>query len=124
MPGLAFMHIPLPEYLDMYNIKDTYGTNNELLCCSSINTGLYNAMKNLGTIKSVTCGHDHGNDFYGDYNGIKLHYGRKTGVGGHPARKEWHTLLKNGARIFEVTIDQSVFDFESWIREEDGAIDT
>lgn len=48
--GYAFMHIPLPEYLDMHNTKNIYGWRGEDVCCSSVNTGLYSAFKLVGNI--------------------------------------------------------------------------
>lgn len=35
------------------------------VCCSSVNTGLFSAMKEMGDMRSVHCGHDHDNDYYG-----------------------------------------------------------
>jgi hypothetical protein len=42
--GFAFMHIPLPEYLNLYNNGKFYGTKNEKIGCGSVNTGLFAAM--------------------------------------------------------------------------------
>jgi hypothetical protein len=39
--GFAFMHIPLPEYMDLYNNGKFFGTKNEKIACGSINTGLF-----------------------------------------------------------------------------------
>lgn len=89
----------------MWNLKDTYGSKNELVCCSSLNTGLYTAFKKSGAIQGVFCGHDHSNDYQGDYHGIRLHYGRKTGFGGHEPRKDQANHLKKGARIIEISYD-------------------
>jgi len=74
----------------------------------------------------VFCGHDHSNDYQGDYHGVRLHYGRKTGFGGHEPRKDQEFHLKGGARIIEVSYDQNqneFFNFKSWIREDDGGVD-
>jgi hypothetical protein len=64
-------------------------------------------------------GHDHTNDFIGDFHGVRLGYGRKTGYGGY-FRLGW----KHGARIIELS--QSNDDeilFNTWIRQEDGSRD-
>jgi 3',5'-cyclic AMP phosphodiesterase CpdA len=53
------------------------------ICCAALNTGLYAAMKEMNDIKALWVGHDHKNDFYGDFYGITLGYGRKTGYGGY-----------------------------------------
>jgi hypothetical protein len=39
--GFAFLHIPLPEYMDLYNNGRFFGTKNEKIACGSINTGLF-----------------------------------------------------------------------------------
>lgn len=38
-------------------------------------------------VNAVFCGHDHNNDFYGNYLGINLYFGRKTGYGGYGPAK-------------------------------------
>ena len=63
----------------------------------------------------MTCGHDHNNDYYGQYKGINLAYGRKTGYGSYGPYK-----FLRGARVFEITEDP--YDIETWIRENGGFI--
>ena len=41
LPGFAFFHIPLVEYLDMWHNTPTYGLQNEPILCSSVNTGIF-----------------------------------------------------------------------------------
>lgn len=96
--GFLFIHIPLNEYLNLYNDYRFFGTKGEDICCWSINTGLFSALKEQKTVEWVTAGHDHNNDYYGQYQGINLAYGRKSGVGGYGPKK-----MKVGARVFEVT---------------------
>jgi len=63
----------------------------------------------------VSVGHNHGNDFYGLYQGgVTLGYGRKSGYASSNAKD-----LKIGARVFEVSLDGSI---ETWVREEDGGV--
>ena len=63
-----------------------------------INTGLFGALIEQKTVEWVSCGHDHDNDFWGTYQGMKLAYGRKTGFGCYGP-----DFFKRGARVFEVT---------------------
>ena len=100
LPGYGFFHIPLPEYLDMTNAMLHYGEKREDVCCSSVNTGLYSAFKEMDNIKAVFCGHDHNNDFWGHYYGIDLYFGRKTGHGGYGPK----IGMKRGARILEFSV--------------------
>ena len=111
------MHIPLPEYIDLFNTKEVFGYNTENICCQAVNTGLYAAFKEMNNMKGVFCGHDHDNDFWGDYNGVALHYGRKTGFGGYGPK----FFQKRGARILEFSqSDDDQISMKSWIREENG----
>jgi hypothetical protein len=74
----------------------------------------------MGNMKATFCGHDHGNDSWGDYFGIGLYYGRKTGHGGYGP------LLgkQRGARILEFSLQNDTVKLDSWIRQEDGSIET
>jgi len=57
IPGLAFFHIPLPEYINMWNDETTFGRlEDEGICCFSVNTGLYAAMLENKNIQVVSCG--------------------------------------------------------------------
>jgi len=76
---IAFLHIPLPEYMDLYNSYTFYGGLQEKVCCPFHNTGLLSAIKKNGDISAVFCGHDHLNNYGGFLDGIELVYGRKTG---------------------------------------------
>ena len=88
LPGFAFLHIPLVEYLYMWQTKQPiFGERHEEVCCSSVNTNLFNSFKKYGNVQAVFCGHDHNNDYWGDYDGVRLHFGRKTGFGGYGPAK-------------------------------------
>jgi hypothetical protein len=77
--GFLFVHIPLSEYMNLYNNENFYGQRGEDICCWALNTGLFGALKEQKTVEWVSCGHDHDNDYYGNFDGINLAYGRKTG---------------------------------------------
>lgn len=84
--------------MNLYNDYSYFGQRGEDICCWSVNTGLFAALKEQRTVEWVSAGHDHNNDYYGKYQGINLAYGRKTGFGSYgPAN------ITNGARVFEVT---------------------
>lgn len=115
IPALAFFHIPVPEFMYMWNNLTTFGRLQDTgVCCFSVNTGLIDAFKQMGDVISVHCGHDHDNDFYGLWDGIMLAYGRKTGYGGYGPPPGW----LRGARILQLT--ENPFSLTHWIREEDG----
>jgi len=115
IPGLSFFHIPVPEFMNVWNYETTYGRLQDVgVCCFSLNTGLFSAMREMGDMRAVFCGHDHDNDFFGDYYNITLAYGRKTGYGGYGPPPGW----LRGARI--IHMKQDPFKITTWIRQEDG----
>jgi predicted MPP superfamily phosphohydrolase len=79
--GLAFFHIPIPEYMNMWNEAMTYSNKNASVSCPRVNTQAFEAFLENSSIRATFCGHDHTNDFGGNYKGVELVYGRKTGYG-------------------------------------------
>jgi hypothetical protein len=96
VPAIAFIHIPLPEMITMWNYHSTLGSQGDWdgVCCSSLNTGLFAAFKEFGEVRAIVSGHDHANDFIGEYQGVLLGYGRKSGYGGY-----FKTGWSHGSRI-------------------------
>lgn len=120
VPGVGFYHIPVPEMMNLFSSSSfsTYGEKREDICCFSVNTGLFASIEEQKNLRFITCGHDHDNDFYGDYNGVTLAYGRKTGHGGYGPP----VGMQRGARVIELTetTDGSSWNLSTWIRQEDG----
>jgi hypothetical protein len=42
--GLLFIHIPLSEYINLYNNNPFYGFKTEAISCGAVNTGLFGAL--------------------------------------------------------------------------------
>lgn len=99
--SLLYMHIPIPEYAEVFGTeKDEneryiptgkaeliYGVQYELPGCSPHNSGLFDAMKEMGA-QAVFSGHDHVNDWAALYEGIYLVYTQSSdynlyGLGGY-----------------------------------------
>ncbi|ELR22873.1 Ser/Thr phosphatase family superfamily protein [Acanthamoeba castellanii str. Neff] len=117
VPGLAFFHIPVPEFMHVWNYHNTSGRLQDTgVCCFSVNTGLYAAWRELDEMVSCHVGHDHNNDFWGVYGGVRLMYGRKSGYGGYGPPPGW----LRGARVIE--IHENPFKMVTWIRQEDGTV--
>ncbi|WP_438444056.1 metallophosphoesterase family protein [Gorillibacterium sp. sgz5001074] len=111
--GLAFFHIPLPEYHELWNYYTCYGHNFEGMGCPKVNSGLFAAFLDMGDVCGVFTGHDHINDFWGELHGIRLHYGRATGYGSY-GKEDFH----RGARLIRLTEGRR--SFSTWLRLEDG----
>ncbi|UKS29315.1 metallophosphoesterase family protein [Paenibacillus sp. HWE-109] len=115
LPSLAFFHIPLPEYNDIWDFSTCYGHKLESSCCTPwINTGFFAAMVEMGDVMGTFVGHDHGNDFWGTLHGIRLCYGRTT------RNAYLNRPFLTGARVIALT--EGVRDFQTWLHLEDGSI--
>ncbi|WP_169082387.1 metallophosphoesterase family protein [Paenibacillus sp. PL91] len=108
LPSLAFFHIPLPEYQDVWDKAVCYGEKREEVTCPRVNSGLFAAMAEMGDVMGTFAGHDHGNDYWGELYGIRLCYGRSSSY------MVWDTDIPIGARVIELT--QGSRTFETWLR--------
>jgi hypothetical protein len=122
VPALAFFHIPLIEYASMISAKSKLvGTKSDNECPAALNSGLFLAMKESGDVMATFVGHDHDNDYIGNYCGIFLAYGRFSGSATTPgANREPYTHLPHGARVIELTAGEK--GFKTWIRLEGNQI--
>ena len=114
IPALAFFHIPLPEYDQVWDFHTCYGAKYEPVCSPRINTGLFAAFHQMGDVMATFVGHDHINDYEGELHGIRLCYGRSTG---------YNTYGRNGflrgARVIQLIEEQR--EFHTWLRLSDGS---
>lgn len=115
LPALAFFHIPIPEYLEMWNTQICYGQKHEHVCSPVINSGLFAALIEMGDVQGTFCGHDHVNDYTGSLHGIRLSYGRATGYNTYGKEGFIH-----GARVIKLSLGSK--DFDTWLRLEDGSV--
>ncbi|KAL6004985.1 hypothetical protein ACLOJK_005544 [Asimina triloba] len=72
-PGLAYFHIPLPEF-SSFDTSNFTGVKQEGISSASINSGFFPTMVEAGDVKAVFTGHDHVNDFCGKLMNINLCY--------------------------------------------------
>ncbi|KAL3324749.1 hypothetical protein AABB24_038717 [Solanum stoloniferum] len=72
-PGLAYFHIPLPEYAK-FDSSNFTGVRQEGISSASINSGFFTTMVEAGDVKAAFAGHDHINDFCGKLMDINLCY--------------------------------------------------
>ncbi len=110
---LAFFHVPIPEYWEVWNFEYCKGVNNERECVTHYNDGLFSAFVRTGAMKGIFVGHDHINDYEGSLHDIRLCYGRATGYQCYGL--EGFAL---GARIIE--LDENKEDFETYFYLEGG----
>lgn len=118
VPGLMFIHIALWEHRFMWwGGVDTrteadaargrtrhaiVGERNEDECPGPFNSGMYNAILERGDVKGVFVGHDHVNDYVGNYYGVLLGYAPGTGFGAYGLAGAERNRMRGG-RVFELT---------------------
>ncbi len=102
IPGLMFFHIPIPEFALMWEHRENHGVTgekNEDVAAGTFNSGLFAAAKERGDVVGIFVGHDHVNDYVGDYFGIRLGYSGNTGFGTYGLQGDDPDRLR-GARVF------------------------
>jgi hypothetical protein len=114
LPALAFFHIPLPEYAEVWTSEVCRGHRHETVCAPALNSGLFVALLDAGDVMGTFVGHDHVNDFEGELHGIRLCYGRATGYSPYGLDG-----FPRGARVIRLLEGQR--RFETWLRLEDGS---
>jgi hypothetical protein len=116
VPSLAFFHIPLPEYSELWETDSAscIGSKLEDVSCPPVNSGMYASILECGDIIGMFTGHDHVNDYIGTRNGIAFAYGRFSGA------KNTYGNLTPGARV--IVLKEGKREFDTWIREKGGNI--
>jgi len=129
--GLAYFHIPLPEYEGVAPLVGKNGLfdaavsggkvpfpfghrpfswlvkmlSKDLIAgCSRLNSGLFDAFVEHGNVRAMFVGHDHHCDWIGKRQGVYLGYGR---CGGFTPPHDWEGAggslpFDHGARVVEV----------------------
>lgn len=126
VPSIMFMHIPLPEYEYAWDYNTSrenkwekgttvIGKREEKVSCPRVNSGMFDAIKEMGDIRGVFCGHDHDNDFALIWKGVLLAYGRYSG-----GKTVYNHLGKNGVRI--ITLHEDSPSIDTYIRLRGGDI--
>ena len=116
LPSLAFFHIPFPEYQDALATEKVIGEKREKVSCPKLNSGMFTAMLESGSVLGTFVGHDHNNDYTASYHGICLAFGRKTGD------FSYHGLPVGGARVIE--LEEGCRRFTTWIHTAPGTLES
>lgn len=114
--ALAFMHMALPEYHELWEMEPCHGEKNEGIGCPRINSGLFTALLEEGHTRGLFVGHDHLNDFMGSLYGVVLGYGRASGYGGYG-----QDGYLRGARMF-ILEENEKKRFTTYLRLEDESV--
>lgn len=112
---LAFFHVPIPEYSEVWDYTACKGFCLESICETEMNDGMFAAMQGSGKMRGIFVGHDHINDFEGSLRGVRLCYGRASGY-----QTYGQEGFERGARIID--IGEDISGFGSYIYLESGKI--
>jgi len=113
LPAIAFFHIPLDEYVWIStNPKKSkmLGDKGEKECLGVLNSGLFQSFHDCKDVFATFCGHDHLNDYIGEYHGITLAYGRSS-----------CQIKVIGSRLIEISAVPSQPRLTTWLRLADGS---
>lgn len=78
--GLAFFHIPLPEYAALLaSGTPISGSHNEPVSAPPFNSGFHALAARTQAVRAMFVGHDHLNDLCGTYGGLELCYAGAAG---------------------------------------------
>lgn len=94
-PLLVFQHIPTIEYHELYTSGQAVGRQGEKVCYELDRGETFARYRSSGRVRAVFVGHDHVNDYLGDWEGTTLVYGRCTGYAGYG---DW----ARGARLIDI----------------------
>jgi hypothetical protein len=116
IPALMFFHIPLPEFALLWERRENHGVTgekNEDVAAGAFNSGLFGAVMDRGDVAGIFVGHDHVNDFVGDYFGVRLGYSANVGFGTYGLEGDDKDRMR-GARVFRIREDD-VRAFETFM---------
>lgn len=94
-PAVAMIHIPVVEFHKLQDAHSFRGIFGERVCFESDQGGTFTKLKNAQRVRAIFSGHDHQNDYCGDWEGVELVYGRVTGWSGYGD-------LERGGRLIEL----------------------
>ncbi|MCX6744534.1 MAG: metallophosphoesterase [Candidatus Parcubacteria bacterium] len=94
-PSLLFCHVPILAYSQMVRNNMAMGIRHEGVNFGRCDPETMEAIVETGQIKGMFCGHDHLNDFEGDWLGVHFEYLRATGYAGYGESR----LIKGGKVI-------------------------
>ena len=77
--SITVIHIPPYQCRAFEDEEYLYGDKNEGMCPAGFDSGIFDAMKEKGSIQAIYYGHDHINDFGVIYDGILMSYIQPAG---------------------------------------------
>lgn len=121
IPGLMFFHIPIMEFTEMYKSGKAKGDRYEPEGCAKIHSTLFAAVQERGDVKGIFCGHDHINNYVGEWHGVRLGYDASAGYSDYNlSNNDPNVNRTRGGRVFLIK-ESDPWNFETWMRYTDGS---
>ncbi len=115
LPSFCFYHVPNYEYHLLWERGAAHGIKRENVCFEKDRGRVHEFLAHLGNVKAVFVGHDHVNDYWGDLDGVRYVYGRKTGIGAYGGMREdpgdGVKGIKIGATLITIILSPGLFSF-------------
>lgn len=116
IPGIMCFHIPLREYSELSATGKIKGDRNEPECPAPVNSGMLAAVVERGDVKGIFVGHDHTNNYVGEWLGVQLGYdGSVTYASYNRPDDDPKVARGRGARVFEVR-ESDPWKYKTWMR--------
>ncbi len=126
LPSVCFYHVPNYEYHLLWERGAAHGIKRENVCFEKDRGRVHEFLKRLGTVRAVFAGHDHVNDYWGELDGVRYVYGRKTGIGAYGGMHEdpgdGVKGIKIGATLITIYLAPGQFTFNHVTVFSDGTI--
>ncbi len=121
IPGIAYFHIPLREFTEMAIGTKIEGDRNEPECPAAVNGGFFAAALDRGDIKGIFSGHDHINNYIGEWMGIKMGFDSSAGYASYNLPDNDPKVNRSrGGRVFLIQ-ESDPWNFKTWMRYTDGS---
>jgi hypothetical protein len=100
IPGIMYFHIPIREFIDMVKDGKAVGDRREDEGCAKINSGLLAAVVDRGDVNGIFCGHEHTNNYVGEWMGVRLGYDAAIGYASYNVKDGDPTIgTGHGGRV-------------------------
>ena len=107
--AISIFHIPFIQYQYLWDDKTIHkeGESKEKVWYEKDDGSTYRAFVDVGNIEATFCGHDHYNNYWGEYTGgIILSYGY---ISGEATNEAWPT----GGKLITLPVDDSEIQIEN-----------
>lgn len=121
IPGIMYFHIPIREFGEMFAAGKAIGDRRENEGSAKVNSGLFAAVLDRGDVNGIFCGHEHVNNYVGEWMGVRLGYDAAIGYASYNVpENDPKVATGHGGRVFEIK-ESDPWHWKTWMRFTDGS---